>query len=409
MAGLLEGIRVIDVSSYVAAPAGAAILADLGADVIHVEPLNGDPFRSLTILHGLGGAPGRPTTEQINAGWELDNRNKRSIAVGLNSATGRDVVYDLIRSGDVFITNLLPERRTALKLEYEDLRAINPRLVYASLTGYGPNSEERNRRAFDHTAFWARAGTMESLSEGSPEKPYQRSGMGDQTAGMALAGAIGLALFARERTGQGERIDISLFRTGLWVLGQEIQRQLTYGATVLHGPRTKPVNPMTNYYQAADGKWLMIHMAFTERFWPRLCETVGRPELIEDSRFRTHADRAANAEELVKVLDEIFASATREEWGRRLDALGVVWSPIQTLAEVEADPLLERESILYETVHPTTGQPYQVLGLPFTFQQHPAELRSVAPKLGEHTDAVLAELGYDAARIAELRGEGVVK
>ena len=409
MAGLLEGIRVIDVSSYVAAPSGAAILGDLGADVIHVEPLGGDPFRSLTIFHGLEPQPDRLTPEQINSGWELDNRNKRSLVVGLNSNAGRQIVYDLIRSGDVFITNLLPERLAALKLEYEDLRALNPRLIYASLTGFGPNNEERNRRAFDHTAFWARAGLMESLSEGASEKPYLRAGMGDQAAGMALAGAIGLALFSRERTGQGDRVDLSLFRTGLWVMGQEIQRQLTYGATVLHGPRTKPVNPMTNYYLARDGKWLMIHMSFTERFWPRLCETIGRAELIEDPRFRTHADRAANAEELVQVLDEIFATASREEWGRRLDALGVVWSPIQTLAEVEADPLLEREPILYETVHPATGRPFQILGLPYSFERHPAELRRVAPGLGEHTDTILAELGYDPARVAELRGEGVIK
>lgn len=409
MPGLLDGIRVVDLSSYVAGPAGAAILADLGADVIHVEPLNGDPFRSLTIFHGIQVGEGKAKPEQINSGFELDNRNKRSIAVALNSPHGRQIVHDLVRDADVLLTNLLPERLTAIKLEYDQAKAINPRLIYAALTGYGPNNDERDRRAFDHTAFWARAGLMETISEGASEKPYLRAGMGDQAAGMALAGAIGLALYAREKTGAGQRVDVSLFRTGLWVMGHEIQRQLTYGATVPHGPRVEPVNPMTNYYRAGDGKWLMIHMSFTEKFWPRLCETLGRPEWIEDPRFHTHAARSAHAADLVRELDQAFATAPRDEWGRRLDALGVVWSPIQTLAEVEQDPLLDQESIVYDTTHPSTGRPYRLLNIPFTFSNYPSELRSTAPHLGAHTDQVLAEIGYDEGKIGQLRGEGVIK
>lgn len=409
MAGLLEGIRVVDVSSYVAAPAGAAILADLGADVIHVEALGGDPFRSLTIFTGLQPAPGRATPEQINSGFELDNRNKRSIAVALGTAAGREIVADLVRSADVFVTNVLPERLTALKLDYNDLRPLNPRLIYAALSGYGVKNEEKDRRAFDHTAFWARAGLMETISEGAEEKPYLRAGMGDQTAGMALAGAVGLALFSREKTGEGQRVDLSLFRTGLWVMGQEIQRQLTYGATVPHGPRVEPVNPMTNYYRAGDGKWLMIHMSFTEKFWPRLCETIGRPDLIGDERFATHSARAAHNRELVRELDQAFAAASRSEWGRRLDDLGVVWSPIQTLEEVEQDPLLEQESLVFETTHPATGQPYRVLKNPYVFEKYPVQFRSLAPRLGEHTDEVLGQIGYSVDKIAALRQEGVVR
>ncbi|MDO8278592.1 MAG: CoA transferase [Burkholderiaceae bacterium] len=406
---LLEKIRVIDISSYVAGPSAAAILADLGADVIHVEPLGGDPMRSVQVLHGLQPVAGKATPEQINSGFELVNRNKRGIALNITCPAGLEVLRDLVREADVFITNLLPERLASLQLEYAQLRKINPRLIYAGVTGYGTNNPERNRRAFDVAGFWARAGLMESISEGNSEKPYMRGGMGDQAAGMGLAGAIGFALFQRERTGEGQQVDVSLFRTGVWILGSEIQRQFTYGAAILHGSRVKPNNPMTNYYQDIDGKWFVIHMSFTDRFWPRLCETLGRPELSVDPRFSTHAARERNSAELVAEFDRAFAAQSREEWGRRLDAFKVVWSPIQTLAEVEQDPLLEQEDMVYERVHPATGKPYKILGLPFTLSNHTPKLHLLAPRPGEHTDAVLSELGYDAGKISALRSEGVLK
>ncbi|MDO8278741.1 MAG: CoA transferase [Burkholderiaceae bacterium] len=408
MAGLLDGVRVIDVSSYVAGPVAAAILADLGADVIHVEALEGDPLRGLALYQALDIQPGRPRPEQINSGFELCNRNKRSLAVNLASAEGRQVVFDLVRDADVFITNLIPRRVAAFGLEYPRLKEINPRLIYAAVTGYGADTPEKDRLAFDQTGFWARPGLMESISEGESEKPYMRGGMGDQTVGMGLAGAIGLALFHRERSGVGQRVDMSLFRTGVWVLGLELQRYMSYGATVPHGPRTKPLNAMTNYYKAADGKWLVLHMSFTEKFWPRLCETIGRADLIDDARFRTSALRSEHSQTLVAELDRAFSTAPRDDWGRKLDALGVVWSPVQTLAEVEVDPLLTQDNIVYDEVHPATGKVHRLISTPFSFSDHPTQLRSTAPKLGAHTDEVLAEAGYDEAKIAALRSAGVI-
>ncbi len=396
--GPLAGIRVVELGVWVAGPAAGGILADWGADVVKIEPPSGDPGRQFGAMLG-GDLP-------FNPPFELDNRGKRSVMVDLHSPAGREVTERLLESADVFLTNIRLAALDKAGLGPDATCRRHPRLVYAIITGYGIEGPDRDRAAYDIAAFWARAGVAHLLTRPGNPPPFQRGGMGDHGAGMAAAAGISAALVARERTGRGQLVSTSLLRHGAYTIGFDINTVLRLGVPIGVGDRKAMANPMINNYQDRDGAWFWLVGLEIERHWPDLCRAAGHPEWIDDPRFRTGADRRRNAAELVRLLDEIFATRTIEDWGPVFDANDVWWAPVQNLDQVVADPQLRAGGGFVEV--PDGPSTTTMVATPVDFSGTPWAVRAMPPDLGEHTDEVLAELGYDEAAIAEMRAAHAV-
>ncbi len=399
--GLLEGVKVVEMGLWVAGPATAAVLGDWGADVIKIEnPDGGDPIRAL-------GAMGIQFALPVHPAFELDNRNKRSVAVDVQTTGGRAVVRRLLREADVFVTNVRPAGLQRAGLTYADLREENPRLIYASLTGYGRTGPEKDRAAFDYAAFWARAGAMGSLGEPQGPPPSQRPAMGDHLAALSVAGAVCAALYHRTRTGEGQEVHLSLFHTGMWMMATDIETCLVTGASP-NPPTGRAVpNALWNHYQASDGKWFHLVMLQPDRYWERFCEAIERPDIVADERWADVVSRIQNGAELIALLDEIFAARTRAEWGERFDRLDLVWGPVQTIAEVVRDPQA-RAIGAFERVAHRSGEDIELVRSPIEFGATPASIRRTAPELGEHTEEVLLEHGYTWEEIAGLKEQRAI-
>jgi crotonobetainyl-CoA:carnitine CoA-transferase CaiB-like acyl-CoA transferase len=404
MPGLLAGIKVLEVANWVAAPAACAMLADLGADVIKIEhPETGDPLRGVDVsTRGVVQYAGG-----LNAVVELLNRGKQSLAVNLDHPRGQEVVRQLAARSDVLVTNLLPQRQERYGLRYEDIAARQPRLIYAALTGYGDEGPERDRAGFDYAAFWARSGIMGTLGEHGETPVQQRPGMGDQTTSLALVAAIGLALFERERSGQGQRIDCSLLHTGLWVIGPDVVAASREREAMQRHRRQEVGNPLFNFYQAQDGKWLQLVMIESERFWPGFCRAMNLEPLLTDPRYDSHAHRMQHHRALIDLLDQRFGTRTRQEWAQRLDQERCIWAPIQTLDDVIVDPQVQANSYLTPLRHPDKGV-YQVVSAPMRFQRTPGAPQGPAPEVGQHTELTLLDLGYTWEEIAALKAQGAI-
>lgn len=398
MAGPLDGIRVVEMGVWVAGPSCAAILADWGADVVKLEPLEGDPFR------GLGAAFGAV----MNPPFELDNRGKRSVAVNLETDEGRAVADALIDRADVFVTNMRPRALERLGMGYERLAGRNPGLIYCQVTGYGPDSPEANRAAYDVGAFWSRAGVVAGLTPEGAEPPLQRGGMGDHMTGANAAGAVAAALYARTRTGMGQRVAVSLTRIGVYMMGWDTNTQLRAKLPPAppHDRRHAP-NPLINPYRDAAGRWFYLLLLQGDRHWPDLLRALGNPpELVDDPRFADIPGRRDHAPALVAALDRILATRTLAEWAPIFDANDVWWAPILGVAEVVEDPVVRAAGAFVEVESPD-GVVEQV-NTPVDFYGTPAGPRGWAPELGQHTEEVLLELGYDWEGIAALKERGAI-
>jgi len=401
MRGPLEGVRVLELGIWVAVPAAAAVLADWGASVVKIEPPDGDPLRGLA---ATGLVPYQP---DVNPAFQLDNRGKRSIVLDLRRPEGRDVAHALVRQSDVFLSNLRRQKLAALGMGYETLRAVNPRLVYAGLTGYGVDGPERDRAAFDYAAFWARAGIMASLGEPEGPPPTQRPGMGDHMTGLGMAGAIAAALLARERTGVGQEIGMSLFQAGMWMLASDIQAAITTGYAHMPGGRRAAPNPLFNFYRTRDDRWIHLIMLQPDRHWRGFCAAIGHPDLAGDERFGHALIRFRHAQELIAILDPLFATRTLTEWGVLLDQSGCFWGKVQSVAEVASDPQAEAIGAFAETSLPD-GRPLRIVKSPVAFGSTPASVAGPAPELGQHTEEVLLEAGYAWEDIARLKEAGTL-
>jgi crotonobetainyl-CoA:carnitine CoA-transferase CaiB-like acyl-CoA transferase len=349
--GPLQGIKVVEMGIWVAGPAAGAVLGDWGAEVIKIEnPAGGDPARALLTL---GVVPFEP---EINPPLELDNRNKRSITVDVQTVEGRDIMHRLLRDADVFVTNL---RAGALKragLGYEDVRQLNPRLIYAAVSGYGTRGREKDRAAFDYAAFWARAGAMASLGEPDGPPPTQRPAMGDHLAGLSLAGAVSAALFHRERTGEGQELHLSLYQTGMWMMATDIQICLLTGLSYTPTGRAVP-NPLWNHYRSKDEKWFHLVMLQADRYWARFCDAIERPDLRADERYGDVVTRAQHSTQLIELFDQIFATRTLAVWAEIFDRFDLVWAPVQSIADVVDDPQA-RDLEAFETIEHRSGLGY---------------------------------------------------
>jgi crotonobetainyl-CoA:carnitine CoA-transferase CaiB-like acyl-CoA transferase len=401
MAGPLAGIRVVELGIWVAVPSAAAVLADWGATVVKIEPPDGDPLRGLA---ATGLVPYQP---DVNPAFQLDNRGKRSVVLDLRRPDGRAAAHRLVAAADVFLSNIRRQKLAALEMDWPRLRQVNPRLVYAALTGYGESGPESDRAAFDYAAFWARAGIMASLGEPDGPPPTQRPGMGDHMTGLGLAGAIAAALFARERSGAGQEVTTSLFANGMWMLASDIQAALTTGYCHTPGGRQAAPNPLFNFYRTKDGRWLHLIMLQPDRHWRAFCAAIDRPALADDARFIDATRRFRHCRDLIAVLDPLFAARTLAEWAEALDREGCYWGKVQSVAEVADDPQA-RATEAFAAVELPDGRPLRIVKSPVRFSATPPAVTGSAPELGQHTEEVLLELGYDWDEIARLKDGGVL-
>src|SRR5215472_10603818 len=304
---LLEGITVLDTASWVAGPAAATLMADFGAEVIKIEPPGGDSYRDFV------NAAGMPTSD-VNYPWLLSSRNKKSVVLDLATEDGREVLLSLVRGADVLVSNYTTARARRLRLTWEELAAVNPRLVFASITGYGNTGADADKLGFDINAWWARSGLMDLVRSVDALPSGSMPGMGDHPTAMALLAGIMMALFRRERTGRGGRVSTSLLANGAWANGIMIQAILCGATFQPKRPRDRARNPLGNLYQSRDGRWFLLTIMREEREWPRLARGIGRPELLDDPRFATSAARRQHSAALIAILDEVFAEKDWEEW-----------------------------------------------------------------------------------------------
>ena len=398
----LQGIRVIDVTMWAFCPAAAAILASWGADVVHVEnAASPDPMR---VFAGGSVEPG-------HAHWLFKhyNRGKRSIAINLAAIEGQEVLHALVAEADVFVTSFLERTRKKLRFDVDDLRAVNPRLVYAKGSGAGPLGPEAHRGGYDGATWWNR-GSLAATAMGVTgiEWPPGMVGHGDGMSGLVFAGGIAAALLGRERTGEPALVDSSLLGTAMWFNAPAITSSKFAPDQRLfqsRPPRTA-LHWASNTYQTADGRFVMLSMLGDHQHeWLDFCEHIGRGDLAADPRFATAADRAASSVELLGILDEVFGARTYAEWGRILVTLRGVWAPVQTAGEMHDDPQAVANGMVTDVDY--AAGTLSLVSPPVMFDSEP-DRATRAPEFGEHTDEVLASAGYPADAIAKLRESGVV-
>lgn len=395
--GPMQGIDVVEMAVWVAGPSCAGILCDWGADVIKIEPPDGDPFRGL--MSGLGAG-------QINPPFELDNRGKRSLALNLREPRAREIALRLVDRADVFVTNQRPGALSRLGFDYETLAARNPRLIYAQVTGYGPNTSAADRAAYDVGAFWARAGVGGMLTAPGQPIPIQRGGIGDHTAGSQAAGAVAAALFARERSGCGQKVAVSLARTGAYMIGWDANQALRSGVAPLPYAREQFPNPLILNYATADERQIWLLMLQGDRHWPDFCRAVSHQEWQADERFATLMTRAVNSGALVAAIDEVMRTKTLAEWETIFDRENVWFAPVQSLQQVIEDPLMAEAGAWVEV--PSADGPVRMVATPVDFFGTPWSPRGPVPEHGQHTEEILLELGHSWDEIARLKEEGVI-
>ena len=401
MAGPLDGVKVVEITMFQQGPVCGTKLGDLGADVIKVEPPTGDPARGFMRIIGTQvGLKGR------NYYFENQNRNKRSIVLNLRKEKGMEAFLKLVDTADVFMNNMSIEAPQKMGIGPEALLARNPRLIYAQASGWGRKGPDANELSFDYTGI-GRSGLMMSCGERGTPPAQILPGLGDELGGMVCAWAVCAALYAREKTGKGQVVDTSLMGSLMCmeslvlsapaILGQEFPREI----------RAEAGNPIYNHYRAKDGKWFIIAHLQPDRYWPNVCRALGMPELENDPRFNSIEARGENRKELIAIMDEKFATKTRDEWLEIFKKEGLIYTPIQTSTEVINDPQSVANNYVVSFDHPVLGRT-KMVGFPWDFSETPASIRREPPEFGQHTEEILLELGYTWDDITKLKDEEVI-
>ncbi|MGH9247719.1 MAG: CaiB/BaiF CoA transferase family protein [Acidimicrobiales bacterium] len=382
---MLDGVRVVELGLWVAAPSAAGILADWGADVIKVEPADGDPMRRF-----FAEAAGMAIPEVPQ--FDLDNRGKRSVALDLRAEEGRASLQRLLGTADVFVTNLRVDALERLGLEPDAVRAAHPRLVYGLITGYGREGPDAAKPGYDLGAFWARSGMAAMMLPPDEPPPMLRGAVGDHVTGLSLVAGIAAVLFRRERTGVGDLVETSLLRAGIYCLSWDHSIQLRFGKLAPAWPREETPSPTVCCYRAGDGRWFWLLGVESDRLWPKLLVAIERPEWGDDERFASARGRRHHARDLVAQLDAAFAMRGRDEWATRFDAHDVWWAPVNPPADVVVDPQAVAAGAFVEVPGGGAGPAHRSVATPVSVAGDDARPRGPVPAVGEHTDVVLAEL-----------------
>ena len=403
MTRILEGVRILEVAEHTFVPAASALLADWGADVIKIEHVErGDAMR------GLASTGVTTIAGDVHALLEHSNRGKRSLALDLTTPDGLDILNRLAATSDVFLTNKLPGVRTKLGIGLEQIRATNPKIIYARGSGQGERGPDSDKGSYDSLAFWARAGV--ALGVMRPEydlvPPPPGPGFGDSIGAMTIAGGIMGALFHRERTGEATTVDISLLGTGLWAMGQAVALSLLMNQAWTAPPAAAMSrNPLVSIYETKDGRHVSLCCLQAGRYWAEFCEIIDRPELATDPRFAEHAALMEHGAEAVTILTDVFAQAALDEWRERLEPFTGQWTVVQNTSEAAADPQSVANGYLQEC-RTASGSPFKLVTAPVQYDEQPA-VPARAPEFNEHGDAILTELGLDWDTIVDLKVRGV--
>jgi formyl-CoA transferase len=389
---LLAGIRVVEVASMILVPSAAAVMADFGADVVKVEPPEGDQNRY------LNEAPALPDSD-IQYTYFMDNRGKKGIVLDLKQPDGLAILHRLVEGADVFLTNYRPPALARLRLRYEDLTPINPRLVYAAATGFGERGPEADKPAYDTVVYWSRSGIETNLMTPEGALGQIPPGSGDHPSGMALFGAVMMALFARERTGRGSKVGTSLLANGAWANSAMLQAHLCGATFHPKVPRARALGFSGLYYRTRDGRALKFSFVNPAKLWPLFCRAVERPDLVTDGRFAEAGPRRTNAAALIALLDEIIGEQDAAHWKARFEACDIPFAIVPTYAEIGSDAQMIANGMLPEIEHERHGR-LRIVDSPITVAGVDKRPRHAAPDLGQDTEDVLATLGYSKEEIA---------
>src|SRR5215469_4150945 len=400
----LKGIRVIDWTIFQQGPFATTLLADMGAEVIKLEERDkGDPGRA---VFAIGGAD--TAKKGLNFYFEANNRHKHSLTVDLRHPAAREVVYKLVEKSDVFVQNFRKGVADRLGLGYKDLSARNPRLIYASATGYGPLGPDSGEPSFDYMGH-ARSGIMLTGPADIKDPIYLTGGIADQMGAIMLAYGVMTALVARERYGVGQEVNASHLGSMIALQGLNVTMRTMLGKEFPRNTRDDAFNPLWNHYQCGDGKWICLGMLQTDRYWKDFCIALGLNELVDDERFNSIRARAKNHRELVATLDKTFKTKSREEWMKILKEGGdFIYTVVNSINNLPDDPQVVANEYIVDYEHPEIGKT-KIVGVPVILSQTPGDPRGRAPQLGENTELILTEmLGYSWDDIAKLRDGGVI-
>jgi len=395
---IFSGLKVVDLASFIAGPSAAVILSDFGADVIKVEPPVGDLWRRANNM------PPQPVSKEAYP-WHLTNRNKRGVALDLKSPAARPVVERLVQWADVLILNTPHPARRRLKLEYDDVAPLNPRLIYADVTGFGEKGPDADLPGFDITSYWARSGLLSMTRDAGAPPTWPVAGSGDNATAVGLYSAIVTALYRRERTGKGSYVTTSLLAQGVWAASVSIQAALSEAKFFGLHDRKHPANAAMNVYRTADGIWFVLIV--TSDKLAAVAKAIGRPDLLTDPRFSDPAKLMANMPQLSAILDEVFGAQPMAHWYEVFNGVHVTFGAVRGPEEVINDPQLRANDMVVPLqgaggkLTSTISSPIQVHGV----AKVPAKR---APGLGEHNEQVLKELGFGAAEIAGLSASGAI-
>ncbi|MEZ0352001.1 CaiB/BaiF CoA transferase family protein [Mycobacterium sp. pR1184] len=404
----LKGVRVLEVAQFTFVPSAGAVLADWGADVIKIEnPVTGDAQRGLvTVLGRSASKPGAQFAPII----EAPNRGKRSVGLSLALAQSRPAFEELVRRSDVFLTSYLPQTRAKLRIDVEDVRRINPHIIYVGGSGFGSRGPDSDTGAYDVTAFWARAGSADGVTQPDADAPslMPAAAYGDNIGGLTIAGAVAAALFGRQSTGEPSIIDVSLLAVGAWAMQFDVNLAMLYGCPPpkVHGHSQAPGNPLTGAYRCADGRFIQLSMLQPTRYWPDFCQLFGMTAEATDDRFTSLESLAANSDEAAKLVADAIGQRTFDECKRLLDQSGGQWAALQDAWDVANDEALIANGRVADIVD-AQGYRQKLVANPVQFDGAPADLTR-APMFAEHTDEVLRELGIDDAGLLDLKYDGAI-